>query len=144
MHVADEGGNRDSARSEALVFARYLVGTTPPPEVVERYQQASATLFSAPPDAADVALLGFARRRPWSVPFLDAAAGILRPASALRSRLLVMAAILEASPGHAADFLPRSVSVPSLVARLAVHGVRAVALLVLGVPVYLVATRSGR
>jgi hypothetical protein len=120
------------------------VGTPPPPEVVERYQQASATLFGAPSDGADAALLGFARRRPWSVPFLDAAAGILRPASALRSRLLVMAAILETSPAHAEDFLPRSVPLGSLVARLAVHGVRAVALLVLGLPVYYVATRSGR
>jgi hypothetical protein len=54
-----------------------------------------------------------------------------------------MAAILETSPAHADDFLPRSASLGSLVAQLAVHGARAIATLVVGLPVYFVATRAG-
>lgn len=126
------------------MFARYLVGCDPTPEVVERYERASRKLFAPHLDEAEAALVGFVRRNPWSAPCLDAAAGILRPGGALRNRLLVMAAILETSPVHANDFLPRSASLGSLVAQLAVHGIRAIAVLVVGLPVYYVATRSRR
>jgi hypothetical protein len=142
--VSGGADERESLRGEAIVFARYLVGRTPPPDVVERYEQASRRLFPPQLDRSDAALLAFVRRHPWSTSLLDAAAGILRPASALRSRILVMAAILETSPAFADDFLPRSASLVSLLTRLAVHGIRAIAGLVVGLPVYYAATRSGR
>lgn len=142
--VSGEIEGREELRREASVFARYLMGRVPPPEVIERYERAGRRLFTSQLDESEAAVLAFVRRRPWSAPLLDAAAGILRPGGALRNRLLVMAAILETSPAHADDFLPRSASLGSLVAQLAVHGARAITALVVGLPVYWVATRSRR
>jgi hypothetical protein len=48
---------------------------------------------------------------------LDAVLALLRPQSLLRARLLVMAAILETTPAHAADFLPRPVGMGRLASR---------------------------
>lgn len=132
----------ESLRSEALLFARHLVGRTPPPEVVERYERAIHRLLASPVSGSDSALLAFVRRHPWSVSFLDAAAGVLRPGSTLRSRILVMAAILETSPAFANEFLPRSTSLGALVAQLGMHGTRAIVRLVVGLLLYPAATRS--
>ena len=126
---------------EARTFARYLVGRVPPDESVARYVDASHALFPAPP-ASEESVLAFARRHPWSVGFLDAASGLLRPGSLLRSKLLVMAAILEASPAFADDFLPRSVPPVALFVQLALHGSLVVVRALLGPLVWAAATRS--
>jgi hypothetical protein len=121
-------------RTEALVFGRHLVGRTPPAELLDRYEQACLRLFPdrAPPD--EEAVIAFARRHPWSVGCLDAASALLRPQGRLRGKLLVMAAILETSPVFADEFLPRSASLPGLVSRVALHGIRAVVEVALGIP----------
>jgi len=112
--------------AEARIFGRYLVDGTPEPAVVARYCAASHALWPAPPGARDAALLDFVRRRPWSVGPLDAAAALLDPGGLLRSKILVMSALLEATPTHADDFLPRSASAPALLWRLASSGTVAV------------------
>ena len=89
---------------EAAAFGRYLVGREPTAELRARYLEACRVLFAeTPPDGA----LWLARRSPWTIGPLDAAAALIRPESPLRKRLLTMAAVLEASPAHADEFLPR-------------------------------------
>jgi len=122
--------------AEARIFGRYLVGGTPEPAVVARYCAASRALWPAPPDARDAALLDFVRRRPWSVGSLDGAAALLDPGGLLRSKVLVMSALLEATPTHADDFLPRSASAPALLWRLASSGTVAVLQAAVGAPLY--------
>lgn len=136
--MPDDG---DGLAAEGRMFGRYLVGRVPPVGVVERYVAASRTLFPAPA-APDATVVAFARRHPWSVGFLDAAAGFLRPGSLLRSKILVMAAILEATPEHADDFLPRPVHPLRLGLEIAWHGTLAVARALVGAVVWAAAARS--
>jgi hypothetical protein len=112
--------------AEARIFARYLVGRTPAPEVVARYRDASRALWPEAPGPGDARRLAFVRRHPWSVGPLDAAAALLDPAGQLRSKVLVTAAILETTTAHADDFLPRTLRLPALFWRLAVSGTVAV------------------
>ena len=128
--------------AEARILGRYLVGRTPAPELVARYRDASRALWQGAPGPGDAERLAFVRRHSWSVGPLDAAAALLDPGGQLRSKVLVMAAILEATTVHADDFLPRSVSLGALFWRLAVSGTMAVALAVLGALLWPLAGRS--
>ena len=128
--------------AEARIFGRYLVGRPPAAEVVARYRDASRVLWPGAPGPGDAERLAFVRRHAWSVGPLDAAAALFDPSGQLRSKVLVTAAILEATPAHADDFLPRSVSVPALFWRLAVSGAVAVALAMLGALLWPLAGRS--
>ena len=118
-----ETPSKDALRTEATVFGRYLVGGTPADVLVARYVAANQSLFPEPIGPRDAACLDFACGHPWSVAFLDAASGLFRPQSLLRKKLLVMAAILEATTTHATDFMPRPRSTPMLVAILAWNGI---------------------
>jgi len=136
---------RDDLAVEARIFARYLVGQEPAPEIVARYADAIGALFPEPPSPADAALVGFARSKPWSVPFLDAAAGLVAPKSLLRSKILVTAAILETTPALAGEFLPRNrVSLVSLLLQLAGAGLAAVGYALGGFVLLPVARRGSR
>jgi nucleoside-diphosphate-sugar epimerase len=93
------GGTTDepvdvTVAAEARRLARYLWGEELPAELQARYAAAVAQRLSGRQDRFSV----LAERHPWLLPYLDAAAGIWRPESALRQRLLVMAAVAEASP----------------------------------------------
>lgn len=90
-------------------------------------------LWPEGPAGADANRLGFVRRHPWSLGPLDAAAALLDPSGQLRSRVLVMAALLEATTSHADDFLPRAFALPALFLRLAASGSAAVAAALVGV-----------
>ena len=112
---------------EARIFARYLVGRDPSPAHVERYVAASRTHFPDPLPPDDAAVLAWVRRHPWSVGPLDAACGLARPGGALRNRVLLMAAVLEATPEFADDFLPHHVGPLAMVIRVGAAGAVAVA-----------------
>jgi hypothetical protein len=112
---------------EARIFARYLVGRNPSPAHVDRYVAATRTHFPDPMSPDDAAVLAWVRRHPWSVGPLDAACGLARPGGALRNRVLLMAAVLEATPEFADDFLPHHLGPLALAARVGVAGVVAVA-----------------
>jgi hypothetical protein len=77
----------------------------PPEELIARYVAASEEIFPPLPTADGAALLAFVDRHPGTLPFVDAAAGVLRPGSLLRKKILLMAAILEASVHHTREFL---------------------------------------
>jgi hypothetical protein len=87
-------------------------------------------------------VLDFARRRPWSIGLLDAAAALLDPGGLLRCKVLVMSALLEATPAHADDFLPRSASAPALIWRLASSGTVAVLQAAVGALLYRLVGRA--
>jgi hypothetical protein len=128
---------------EALVLGRYLLGADPPRDLLDRYDRAVQTLFPAPsPDGGD-ALVRFAVARPRALPYLDAAAAVLRPRDRLRQKLLVMAAVLEASPRYASTFLPRPVSAPRLAWILLASGVSSGLKALLGAPLILFVRRNG-
>jgi len=99
------------AREEGLLLARYLLGREAPdaaPMAAARYAEGCARLFAEPgAGAPDDALARFARRHHWSLPCLDAAAGLLTPRALLRQKLILMLAILETMPALADDFMPR-------------------------------------
>ena len=127
---------------EGRLFGRYLVGREPPRELVERYREANRILLGGTAPGSDAAVIAFARRHPWSIPFLDAAAGLVRPGSLLRNKILVMAAVLEASPAFAEEFLSRTVHPVSLVLRVLGLATLAVVRAAVGVLVYAAAARS--
>jgi hypothetical protein len=129
--------------AEARVFGRYLVGSSPGPELLARYRDASRILWPASASPRDAARLAFVRRHPWSVGPLDAAAALLDPGSVLRSKILLTGAILETTTTHADEFLPRTVPVPALLWRLAVSGAVAVAQAIAGVALWRIAGRAG-
>jgi hypothetical protein len=139
--VRDAVCSSGALEAEAHLFGRYLVGRTPPADHVARYCAATCTLWPAAVPPAEAALVAFVRRHPWSLGPLDAAAALLQPGGQLRGKILTMTAVLEASPDFADEFLPRSVSGPAFVGRLLLSGVVAVALALVGLPLYLVATR---
>jgi hypothetical protein len=131
-------------RSEATVFSPYLLGADPPPEIVARYVGANQVLFHGNGSVNDMALVRLATRRPATLPFLDAATGVLRPRSLLRRKLLLMASILEATPAFADDFLPERLSWPRLLGRLAWAALTTTPKVVVGVALLVVTRWSGR
>jgi len=115
---------------EGRLLGRYLIGREVPQELLARYADAVERLPLRPGSESDAALLRFVRRHPWSLPWLDAGAGVARRDSALRGRLLLMLALLETSVDFADRFLPRPRSRASAVARVsALAGLGAVKIL---------------
>lgn len=134
--------------TEAVRFARYLLGVEPAAELVERYVRADATLFgpSDPPSDADRAVLALAAARPWTLPLLDAGTAVVPGAPRLRHKLLVMMAILETTPAHAARTaqVDGGIARPRLALALARHGLTAACKLVAGVALTAVVTARAR
>jgi hypothetical protein len=124
--VAERATDDDARAAEARLFTRYLVGREAPPALVDRYVEACRRLLPAAPDPSDDAVLAFARRHPWSIGCLDAACGLVRPGGDFRSRILLMAAVLETTPDFADQFLPRQMGPLALVAYVGVAGTAAV------------------
>lgn len=126
-------------RADARLFGRYLVGEDPGEPFVERYLAAADTLLSSSPGP----VVRFARRRPGTLPLLDAASAVVRPRGPLRSRLLVMAAVLEASPAYADRFLPQPASAVRQIVDVAAAGGAGALKAVAGLPVLWLARRLG-
>lgn len=88
-------------RAEARCLARHLLRTEISAELRERYVTAARQLFGETAEGS----VAFFHRHLWSLSWLDAALGLVRPLDGLRQRLLLMAAVLETTPEHAAWFL---------------------------------------
>ena len=107
--------------AEGRLLGRYILGAPPSEAAVLRYAEKTLRLFAG--DTTDFALLRYVARHPWTLPCLDAAAGLVEKDGALRRRLLVMLAILEATPEHAESFLPPEAGTPGpLVSSLRLAG----------------------
>ncbi len=131
-------------RDEAARFGRYLLGVRPSDALAERYARAHAHVLHEPPTAADEAVLAFVRAHPWSLPWLDAGTALVRSAPLLRKKLIVMMAIVEATPEHADRTLPASgVGLPRLVLRLGRAGAAAAVKLAVGAALAAAVTRRG-
>ncbi len=132
--------NDTDLRTEARVFARYIVGETPSETIVERYRAANHAL---PAVQGDDEVVAYARKHPWSVSLLDAAAGLTASGSLLRKKLLVMTAILETTPELVTKTEPRAVGLPQLAIRLGVAGVRTAFEVAAGLALSIVVKRRG-
>ncbi len=142
MTQASDPRGRRLAR-EARLFSRYLLRRDPPPEMIGRYQAACARLFPTPPEAEAAAVLSFVSRHAWALGPIDAVLAWREPEHDLRRRLLVMSAILEASPRFADLFLPpASIGLGRLAWRLARAGCGSAVKCALG-PVVLAWARRG-
>jgi NADH dehydrogenase len=137
--VFPKSGNSE-LHQEGRQLARYLLGVEPAPEILSRYVSGSRELWADAPDEPEVR---WWRRHPRMLPVLDAAAGLLRPQSLLRQKVLLMAAILEATPEHAEFFLCRPPRKPWVFVVLAAQGAKAVAKAFVGLPVLWWARRIG-
>jgi hypothetical protein len=126
---------------ECRIIGNYLVGKPLPPELSQRYIDAHGILF--PSEAAtDLSLVRFVRRYPWSLPFLDARLGFLKSDSLLRQKILLMTAILEATPEFTEFFLPNPMSRCKLFFCLIRYGVSAVTKLLIGLILFPLAVYS--
>ena len=128
--------NTAALAHECRAITRYLVEQEPSQDLISRYIEANAVLFTDEASGPDLAIIAFVRKKPWSLPFLDAVSGLMRPNSLLRNKILVMIAILEATPQFSDFFLPESFSIPQFFWRMAGYGISSMAKFLIGVFIY--------
>lgn len=126
---------------ECRLFSRHLIGAEPSREIVDRYGRACARLLGDDSRQGPTSALDFARAHPWSIGLLDAGCGLIDKDNLLRRRLLILTAILEATPDHVEAFLAPPRPVPMVAARLALTGIRAALRAMVGVPLLLMVGR---
>jgi hypothetical protein len=95
----------DVFRDEGERFGRYLIGDSVPPVLVERYVSAMGSMHLVA-EGRDRRLLGLVERHPRLLGLVDGGLALRRPGSVIRTKLLVMSAILEATPDYTSAFLP--------------------------------------
>ena len=127
---------------EAEAIGRYLLGSAPSAVEIERYVRGVRALF---PDAPrrETAVVEFALRRPWALPLLDGACGLVEPDSLLRRKLILMLAVLETSPGLAEAFEPVTGPRAAVLARLCLRASKGAARCLAGLAILPLASRSG-
>ncbi len=132
---------------EGCLIGVYILGEPACEAALHRYVAGCRALFATGEHGEQGAqLVRFVARYPWALAPLDAAAGLLEPQGALRKRLLVMLAILEATPEHAESFLPRergSDGVAASIGRLFVWGATSLLKLAAGFVLYPFARLAG-
>jgi len=86
--------------------------------------------------------LSFIYRYPFVLPFIDAAAGILSPNSIIRKKILIMSAIIEATPTFSDFFLRRPDPLLKLLIILGWQGLKGVAKTIFGIPIFIWSRRG--
>lgn len=127
---------------EAERFSRYLVGEAASPALCARYALGVAKLGLYPTGKADAWALSLAQRRGWTIGPLDAACAMLHADWALRRRLILLSAVLEASPAHAEAYLAPARGTLSVLALCVVEGVLGVYNLLLGLILLAIAPKG--
>jgi len=144
-HTAPIAASRDLAdlRREAVWLARYLIDVEPPTDLVERYVVANAKVLRETPTARDARILAFVHAHPWSLGWLDAGTALTRGAPLLRRKLVVMMAILEATPEFLEQTAPiDDAGIAALAWRLGRAGAKAAAKIVGGTLLAAVVVRT--
>lgn len=121
---------------ECSIITRYLLKQEPPHDLVQRYIEANSILCAGETSPSDLAVVSFVRRNPWSLPYMDAASAFFRPNSLLRSKILLMIAILEATPQFTDAFTPEPFSIPYFLWRMAGYGIAGLAKVFIGTFIY--------
>jgi hypothetical protein len=121
--LKNEADQRERLISECKIITHYLVGRWPEEDLVLRYVEANQILLAGRADPIDESILAFIRRRPRSLPYLDAALALLRRQAILRDKILLMLAILEATPQFTSAFLPEPLSKIGFLARMTGYGI---------------------
>jgi hypothetical protein len=93
---------------EAEVLACYFLGSPPNREFIDRYCRAVELRPSGELGPGELRLWRAALSSRWRLRLVDAGLAMHDPYSPIRQRLLLMLAILEASPRYCDEFLPRS------------------------------------
>lgn len=96
-----------SPHQEALLLASYILGQAPLKPYLSRYEDALNTLNPIG-DSQDEKLLRLCHRFPSLLHLVDAATALSKRDSAIRKKLILMAAILEAGPDYTDLFLPQN------------------------------------
>jgi len=91
--------------NDARRLARHLIGEDPTPAEAERWIEAVLVRGALLESERDRRLWTLAMRHPWLLGPTDAGLAFVDPYSAVRHRILLMLAILEASPHHHRRFL---------------------------------------
>ena len=121
---------------ECRLCTRYLIGCDPDAAIVSLYVAASESLFGGDGRDQGQAEIDWVTARPWSIGFVDAAAGVRNPQGLLRSKLLMLTALLETSPVYVDHFLAREMSIVMLAGRGLAIGIKSVVRLVVGLALY--------
>jgi hypothetical protein len=139
--MSQDIAHHDRLRKEATLYTQYLINRHPSEEIIERYAHANRKLAIDSDIGPDASIVRFSLAHPWSVPFLDAAAGILDPESQFRKKIYTMAAVLEASTEYTDEFFPTTSSAVSLIIKLTAYVLAAGVKIMLGIPVFLYVRR---
>ena len=94
---------------EAILFTKYLTGTTPSPELINRYAEACVKLNFSVAETEDKYLEKILRW-PFLLPFFDAALSLRNTKTVLRKKILVMLAVLETTPEYYSFFSSKNFS----------------------------------
>ncbi len=91
----------------AELMAEYLLERRTSQDLLDRYGQATKQLSLPSLSALERRSLRFADRSAFKLKLVESGLALHCPRGAFRQRLWVLAAVLEASTLHSADFLPR-------------------------------------
>jgi hypothetical protein len=130
-------------REECRAFARYLIEREPSAHVLDKYVRAHELGVVPPPGgptARDLALVSWARRSALLARAADIHARFFAPRGLLRRKLVLLVGIIETDPEgrRAADTAGGGSFIGTFV-RLAWWGTESAALLLLGLPLFLLA-----
>jgi hypothetical protein len=121
---------------ECRVITHYLAGQAPSSDLIQRYLEANTALLARIHSPSDQAIVSFVRRNPWALPYLDATLAVVRRDSLLRHKILVMIAILEATPEFVHLFLHEPVSILRFFWRMTGYGASSMLRLMVGCILY--------
>ena len=130
--AVDPVAGADQLSLDSCILARYLLNVELPRELQYRYAAACLKLLGNQLDPEWC----FVQRHPWTLPFIDAGAGILRPDSGVRQRLFLMTAILEATPLYAEFFLAPAPRAPQFIFGMALRCIRCAINIAVGIPLF--------
>lgn len=140
-------GAGPTLEDEAHAFSLALIGAAPDAYVAAQYARAHQHLPLQPGTPFDRVLLALAARGPWALRAADGYARIFAPTSALRRKLSVLVAILEAASPSDAAFASAEKPRAAVLVQLLLTGVGFALLLGVGVivlaPIHLASRLKG-